>query len=418
MISMNGFLHREQLTSLISRWFIHRQEPGDVQALKRIVNFNAYVGCLSLDTLARAIFTALHGDSIGSIAATNKGQLKDFMTRDRVYVTPRIEELIARYQRYPEDFYRETPLNGRVYHGRDSGRYFGSMRLKRFRRIAEKSSRYLVDFLFQQVKLRADELAGARAASLGIPKTQLTTSIEEQVAEFTRAERRVLNAIRAGDMVAAVPTMHLNDILGIKVVADEPETSRLMEYLNQGQTRIVDREVHRGTYNATNVIVRYRWPREMALARPPFGRPEAILRSRGCSCDIGAAYRDFVATAEDDVLVEVIVSSYEDMLESEIGRSMHEERILAQRQSRPYHGFLARNVEYLLEYMFRLCLSPVVDAGEIPIQLWTRYMPDYVDQVYQQLFGLSVESDFTQACLCGGAAPGTEEIEAIHGKTL
>jgi hypothetical protein len=277
------------------------------------------------------------------------------------------------------------------------------MRLKRFRRIAEKSSRYLVDFLFQQVKLRANELAGARAAGLGIPKTQLSTSIEEQVAEFTRAERRVLNAIRAGDMVAAVPTMHLNDILGIKVVADEPETSQLMEYLDQGQMTVVDREVHLGTYNATNVIVRYRWPREMALARPPFGRLAEILRSRGCSCDIGAAYREFVATAEDDVLVEVIVSSYENMLESEIGRNMHEERILAQRQSRPYHGFLARNVEYLLEYMFRLCLSPVVDAGEIPIRLWTRYMPDYVDQVYQQLFGLSAESDFTQACLCDRA---------------
>ena len=67
------FSSPEQLTSLISRWFVHRQEPGDVQTLKQIVNFNAYVGCLSLDTLARPVVHRAARRSVGSVRRHDQG---------------------------------------------------------------------------------------------------------------------------------------------------------------------------------------------------------------------------------------------------------------------------------------------------------------------------------------------------------
>jgi hypothetical protein len=83
------------------------------------------------------------------------------------------------------------------------------------------------------------------------------------------------------------------------------------------------------------------------------------------------------------------------MLESEIGRCMYEERVLAQRSHQQYQGSLAKNIGYLMEYMLLYCLSARDDPGEIPYKLWIRYMPDYADQVVRRLFGFPPEAQFT-----------------------
>ena len=74
---------------------------------------------------------------------------------------------------------------------------------------------------------------------------------------------------------------------------------------------------------------------------------------------------------------------------------MHEDRILHQRGNQQYHGSFAKNVEYLMEYMLLFCLSPVETIDELPIRLWIRYMPDYIDQEVRRLFGITPESQFT-----------------------
>ena len=50
--------------------------------------------------------------------------------------------------------------------------------------------------------------------------------------------------------------------------------------------------------------------------------------------------------------MEIIFSDYQEMLESEIGRCIHEDRIIEQRLYQPYRGPLARNIQHLLEYLF------------------------------------------------------------------
>ena len=410
MIRLNGYLHRERLGLLIDRWLINRPLPEDARALKRIVNFNGYAGCLILDAFAHALVSSIHECPVASCAAKTKGELKDFIVRQPPRdSTPRVDELIARYRRDPDGYFRETPFNGRVYHASENGgRYLGSARVKRFHRIAEKTSRYLIDHLFYEVKKRAEALADERAACLGVARAQLRTPVDEQLAEFVRAEGAVQEMFRSGSFVGTAPSMNVNDVLGVKVVVDgQAGIGRVTEYLERGAgASIVDRQTHSGNYNATTLVVRYRWPRDLVLNHTPTGPAMAVLRERGCSCHIDAEFRAFIEDAEDDVLIEVIVSSYEDMLESEIGRSMHEERVLMQRENRQYHGSLARNVEYLVDFMFRFCLAPVEDLTELPIRVWVRYMPDYVDQIQLRLAGLSSEAEFTQACACGRARSG------------
>jgi len=101
-------------------------------------------------------------------------------------------------------------------------------------------------------------------------------------------------------------------------------------------------------------------------------------------------FREFIVTGERSVHIEIIVSTYQETLESEIGRSMHEDRILEQRMSRQYRGPLAANVEYLMEYLFLFPYSRQREIRELPIRLWNRYLPDYFDEVIKKLFRIPV----------------------------
>src|SRR5208337_4975399 len=76
------------------------------------------------------------------------------------------------------------------------------------------------------------------------------------------------------------------------------------------------------------------------------------------------------------------------MVESELGNSIHEERIIAQRDVKPYKGYIPINVEFLLEYLFAVGFSPAVKIGDVPIKLWGRYLPDTLVMYIRQLYKL------------------------------
>jgi hypothetical protein len=98
---------------------------------------------------------------------------------------------------------------------------------------------------------------------------------------------------------------------------------------------------------------------------------------------------------EEDV-PEIILSTYQEMLESEIGRCIHEDRIIEQRLRQQYRGPLARNIQCLMEYLFTFPSSPSpcqCELGGLPIKLWNRYLPDYFDEVLKQLFHIPTFDD-------------------------
>ena len=408
MIRMNGFLHRDRLATIIDHWIMARPElMQEVDDLKWIVNFNAFVSLGILNAVAQSVFPMLYREPVRFVRAVSKGHIKDLLVQNPLRSTARIEEMIEHYRRYPQDFYRETPVNGLVYfRNGNEGRLLGSARVKRFRRIAEKSGRYLIDFIFQEIKAQAKALAAERAIRQGIPVEQLNTSEEEQISEFIHAERRILKAIRLGQIASPLPVLPINDILGLKAVVEKDDIDNAIDQIGKcANISLQEQETLVGNYNATNLIVRFRWPREEMLKRSPSKEVQSVFRKRGCPRDTIKAYRNFIESAEDEVTIEISLISYEEMLESEIGRSMHEERILAQRQNQQYQGSLARNIEYLLDYLFRFALSTTKELNEVPIQLWVRYMPDYIDHILRRLYNYSEEIDFFQAFIQDNESP-------------
>ena len=399
MLYLESFVHRVKLAEIVSRWMVDQPRPHDVRQLKTIVNFNSYIARIWVDHLIGRLLRQMHGSKPLSFPARNKGQLKDFVVANPNCTSRRIDEMIARYRRFPEDFYRETPFDGRVYFNMDSGRptFVGSTRIKRFRRVAEKGSRRIVDYMFDRILRHADDLAEERADSLGIPKHLLITSPEEMEDEFRHAERRLIKSIKMRTIQSEMPVLAIPDVVGIKIITEEKNRESLLDALGSDPAhKLLEEERHSGSYNAINLRVAHILPRDLLRAHPPSGDFLHILQARGFDpATVDDQYQRFLDEAEDHVLLEIIVSNFQEFMESEIGRSMHEERVLSQRAASDYHSPLATSVRYLMDYMFTLCLAPEqAPQAEVPIKLWGKYMPDTMDHLMRDLFGVPTEATF------------------------
>ena len=391
MLLIDGFVHRSALSEILSRWMVDKPAPGDVMRLKTIVNLNSYLSRLWIDWFARDLLEAFHGVEPVRYSVRLKGQLKDFIVAHPRYTSPRIEEMLLRYRRFPEDFYRDTPIDGAIYVNSVGGahEFVGSSRIKRFRRIAEKGSRRIIDFMLGRIRANADVLAEERARSMGISKDQLITPQEMMVEEFNHAERRLLKSIKQGTIQSELPELDIPDVAGVKMIVEPGDFDRFRDLLAAVPgVEIAEEEHHVGNYNGINLKLGIALPKERLLAQPPTEAYLRVLAYRGFDeAMVTATYREFVESAEDTVRLEMIVASFEELLESEIGRSMHEERVRVQRGHLEYNGHIATNVRYLMEYVLSLCRAPAcADLAEVPIKLWVKYMPDTIERAVRNLY--------------------------------
>lgn len=403
MIRLNSFLHRLTLSDIIGRWMMDQLKPADVRILKELVNYNCHIAPLVLDDVATTILGELARGPVESVAVHTKGHLKDYLVGHPWHRNDRVDEIIGRYQRVPQEFYRETPFDGRIYLQRSDGkeRYVGSTRRKRMKRISEKSARRIIDYVFGRIKNEAQTLANERATQLGVPVDRLVTPSGQQEEEFIQAEQRIMDQIRTGQIRGQMPPLDINDVLGIKAVCDDDDVKRLLSILeSHPRLHIIELEQHSGVYNALNVTLRLQVDKDALRRNAPTGAALDKFRSRGLAdSDVAHDYRRFINEGEDHLLLELIVSSYQETLESEIGRAIHEERVMKQRAAQQYRGSLARNIAALMEFMMALRRFPRDDIKDIPIKLWIKYMPDYFESVMKATYGIG-ESEYL-----GGSLP-------------
>jgi hypothetical protein len=243
--------------------------------------------------------------------------------------------------------------------------------------------------MLDRIRASADLLADERAHSLGIPKDQLITSPEMMAEEFSHAERRILKSIKNGTFKPNPLSLSIPDVAGVKIIVEPLEQERFRELVSRMPgIAITEEERHAGDYNATNFRLIYSLPKERLLAEPLSDAFLRVLEYRGFDkTEVSRQYREFIEKGENEVGFEMIVANYQEFLESEIGRSMHEERIQAQRSHRDYNGHLATNIRFLMEFMLSLCRSPwCTDLEEVPVKLWVKYMPDSIERAERKLY--------------------------------
>jgi hypothetical protein len=318
MILLTSFLHRETLKEIIFKWMKDELLEEDCKKVKTIINFNVHVVNAYLDHICKELFSYLSNDEPWTFEVTSKGELKDFVLTVAPYKDERLVHIAKRYKKYPEDFFLSSPFHGKVYCTGPRNRpvYLGHSRVKRFRRVAEKASRRMINIIFNQIKKRADDLAFERASRLGIPKEQLHTPIEKQVEEFAHAERRFIKELRRGMFYpdeVTIRSARIHDIAGVKAIIEEDVTPVFEDFFNNSDCfKIVEKEKHSGVYNATNYIVEYFLDKEMLLRHMPDARIAFVLAERGLNREsLEKDYETFINTAEDNVYIEFITSNYE-----------------------------------------------------------------------------------------------------------
>ncbi len=402
MIEITSYLHRRELCDLIRRWMYYKPAASDPDQLVRMALFNHEYVSRYLDDFAGGLFHRLHGADLVTRTITRKGELKDLIVINPPYQNARTEALIRQYQEQPGRYYRETPFQAKLFlkndHGRES--FVGSTRIKRIRRLAEKSARVITDQIFRSIQHQAEVFADERARRLGLSRVQLVTPPEVMIEEFLKAENRILEKLGGAGSgpLEDMPLLKINDVAGMKVIVEDNDYAAFLNILaGLDHCEVVEEERHRGIYNATNLIVKFQPSPDRLLAEDLSDeRMLNILMKRGFSRSrASAVFRDFVLTGEHDVYLEIIVVNYQENLESEIGRCIHEDRIIEQRQGKQYRGYLAKNIEYLMEYLFTFPTSGQIELGELPIKLWNRYLPDYFDEVMKQLFHITSQIEST-----------------------
>ncbi|HVO84880.1 MAG TPA: hypothetical protein VMU60_10700 [Syntrophobacteria bacterium] len=384
---LTSFIHRDALFDIAERWLCGRLEPDDGLRITEILICDDFVLSETLKRFARLLLDITYGSFFHEEHISLKGELRDAICRSVRDRNRRVEELVDLYRRNPEFFYREAPINGVVYVDEDHC-LMALSRLKRPRRIAEKANRYVANWIFHVVRKHAQEMAARRAREFAVPLESLITPREVMEREFVTAEKAIGEQFKDGTIRVDRQAVTIHDVGGVKVVADAGRLARLEKALAANpQVSVVEKTIFSGNYQATSMIVDVPWDPEHSCRRYMESRGWERYLDRGVpEAELRKGLEPFLKQAQPNLKLELILSTFPDMVESELGNSLHEERIIVQRDNKIYKGYIPMNVEFLIEYLFAVGLSPQVSIDRLPIKLWGRYLPDTIIEQIRALY--------------------------------
>jgi len=400
---LSAFTHREKLFDIAKRWLEDKLEPDDAWLMTEIFTYEGFILTPMVRQFLQNFLQELHGTEISTRAVTMKHQVKEAVTRSIPSYGERMEFLVRTYHSRPEEYFPRAPVNGILFFaGQNDPRLVSMLRIKRARRVAEKVSRRMADMILTHIRKKAETLAKERAERLGIPLEMLLTPPEQMVSEFEAAERQLAEQVMSGKIPFNKEDLEVPDVIGIKIIGDEEIHQRAVDLLQaHPDVTVVELERHQGDYNAINVQFDLHLPEPSVIID---GVSSSIVvpfpATRGISPEeLQEGFAAYVESGERTVRVELIFTTYEELVESEIGRSIHEMRTLKQRSQREYTGRIAKNAEFIVEYMLSVAFSPQISVNFIPIKLNGHYLPETVSYAIRKLYGIEESAIFTNLSL-------------------
>ena len=386
---LSSFIHRDHLFDIAERWLLGWLEPDDGLRITQILICDGFVLGQTLESMMRVLLERVHGTVFRQKRIQFKGQLRDVICNSPLDGSARVYELVSLYNTNPEFFYREAPINGSIYIDNDS-RLLGLYRIKRPRRIAEKANRYVANWIFQLVQNRAKEMAQGRARDHNVALEELITPKNLMDFEFIRAEKDIAKMFKDNKISLDKSALKIHDVGGIKIVASREKLSLLEKELSeQLKIRVNDRESFSGDYQATSLIIEVPWDPDHVCRRYMDTRAWRKYLNRGLSeTELKKGLEPLLEGSKSTLITELILSTFPDMVESELGNSLHEERIVAQRDNKLYRGYIPMNVEFLIEYLLAVGVCPHTHIEQLPIKIWGRYLPDTVIDHIRALYGM------------------------------
>lgn len=375
---LSGLTHRDRLFDIAMRWLADRLETDDGRVLTEIFAFERAVTAPTVRRFVADLCRVCRREDLYLERTTNKDELRRAIVAAAAHPSSRVAELIDWYRQLPEEFFPRTPVRMSIVTQRN-GRLAAVIRRKRIRRIADKVSRRVA----AQLSVEVDAVARALAASRPRDSATVITNDRPPSAQAGirgAAERLVADRIRSGRITLDPEKLRVDDVVGVKVIAsreDHPRIEAALDHLDYAWAH--DREIHEGPYNGTHYLVDLELPPNEATLDSMRGIDWSFAARRGLPIDgLDRRFAAYVDSCSRTFRVELILTTFEDLVESEFGTCIHEQRILEQRDLAGDFDRLARNASSIIEYMLRLATSPTVDIEELPFKIWGRYIRDTV----------------------------------------
>jgi hypothetical protein len=379
---ISAYTHRRQLLQITERWLSNQLAPDDALQITRIITYDGFIAWHTLVDFVQSLTRRLDNAKIRSVALYCKKGLKDFITATCHSRSPRAAELIADYRRLPEYYYVGSPMAGYLFHD-PAGRVLSICRFKRTKRIAEKASRYAALHMRERLRQQSEQLT--RETPAATPARDVDPTAVQR-----RAEEALMGTIRDGGLRLPRLEMEIRDVVGAKIIDWGFGPAGLEAAMGElPGLRILEKEIHQGVYNAVHYTIGLQIETDPIIKAFAASPQRQTCRRRGLSSGDGTAdFEAFLHDSARELSLDLILTTYEELLESEIGRSMHEARIFRQRQEESLFGNIPANIGYIIEYLLAVGLSPVTQIDDIPIKLWGRYLPDTLSYCIRKLYGI------------------------------
>ena len=386
---VTGLIHRDRLFDLSIRWLTDRLEPGDALFISQVFVFESLLSAPSAMAFMRDVAQVLDPGPYCMDRFRSKDEVRRLIERACPEPGPRATELFQRFRRNPEEFFPRTPVD-LIAATLRTGEIVGMMRVKQMRRIADKASRRVADKLAREIWQTARLLAEGRARASGVTIDDLVSTTRDMEDEFFESERAISLAFKDNEILFEKRDLRVDDVMAVKFVGTPEKLDKVERAIVQhSRASIAEREVHAGKYNDVNLLVDIELPPAQQIIKRMKGFDWAFAAARGLDPDACPDdFAGYLASGARNFRIEVILTTLDELVESEFGRSTHEERILSQRHEATYSGRIAQNASAIINYMLLLALSPTVSIDEIPIKMWGRYLEDTISLSIDELFGV------------------------------
>lgn len=388
---LTAMTHRDELFNITMRWLNNTFDPEDGEKVTRIFVIESGISSVVTEQIL-GLLTRIFDAPLQAQRVRTKHELREQIISHLGTHGARFDELKDSFYQNPEYFFPRLPIDATVVTDRTST-MAAIFRIKRLTRVAEKVSFRLVESLFTEIQDAARAFAFERANSAGLALTEYVSSEESMRNDFMQAEDGLVRSLMNKQLHLEPKKLAINDILGFKVVATQQKLEAVQQiFLDEPGITIAEVQRHCGNYNAVNLLLDVELPPADVLTACLAGMNWELAAQRGLNpAIIRHDIPEYIRSGAATIRVEIILTTPEELLEAEFGRSIHELRVLRLRQRQAYSGPLAQNAGYLIEYLLALASSPTVTIPDIPIKLYGRYLPEEIASMKCALHGNSVD---------------------------
>ena len=384
---LSGLTHRDRLFDVATRWLADRLEPTDGRTVTEIFAFERAITAPTVRRFVADLCRTCHRGDLYMERITSKDEVRAAIVAAAAHPSSRVAELIDWYRQLPEEFFPRTPVRMSLVTLRN-GQLTAIVRRKRIRRIADKVSRRIAEQLSGEIVAVARALAASRPRPIAGADREIAPP-STPAAVGGAAERLVADRIRSGRIALDPEKNRVDDVIGVKIIGTPSELENLEAALDDLEyTFAFQREVHAGAYEGIHYLVDLQLPPNEVILANMAGIDWSFAAGRGVPVEnLDESFRRYIKDCRRTFRVELILTTFDDLVESEFGIAIHEQRILEQRDLADDYGRIARNASSIIEYLLRLATSSTIKIENIPIKIWGRYIRDTVAHAIAALDG-------------------------------